>query len=115
MYPRVLALFSDASYSPPVIGEISEDGYQMPIDLTPHLTNTSLQKSAREKGVLLLDELAGCRVLSLPQTLGNDPSTMLQLTVNDIAVIKDQMANVLSETFKAALEMPVHFQVGIPR
>lgn len=114
MYPRILALFSDVPYSPPVIGEISQDGRHIPVDLRPHLTNTSLQTSRGGEGVFLLDELVGCHVLSSSGTSKNDLGKILQLTVNDIASIKDQMADVLSETFKAALEMPVHFQVCSP-
>lgn len=84
------------------------------MDLAPHLTNTSLQTNPGEQGIFLLDELLGCHVLSGSGTSKNDIGNVLQLTVHDIAAIKDQMANVLSETFKAALEMPVHFQVCSP-
>jgi tubulin--tyrosine ligase len=111
MYPRILALFSAAPYSPPIAEEIPESGGHISIDLTPHLTNTSLQRHRGEEGVRLLDELIGCPILSHPGSSQNAIDSQLTLTAGDIAELKDQMADVLSETFKAALENPVHFQV----
>lgn len=105
MYPRILALFSAVPYSPPVVGDI------LPMDLTPHLTNTSLQPYRGDAFVRLLDELVGCHVLPLSWPLEDDIDEQMTLTVNDLAILKDQMADVLSETFRAALETPVHFQV----
>ncbi|EGO03213.1 hypothetical protein SERLA73DRAFT_101340 [Serpula lacrymans var. lacrymans S7.3] len=99
MYTRILALFSSNPYTPPNQSNGS-------IDLTPHLTNTSLQIDRGEAGVRLLDELAGCQIFSLAQ----DVNQTNAFTSGDIRFIKDQMANILAETFKAALEMPVHFQ-----
>lgn len=111
LYPRILALFSALPYSPPAI-IASEDGTRLPVDLTPHLTNTSLQTHRGEEGVRLLDELVGCRILSSSDARGNNGNEDMKLTVHDIAAIQDQIADVLSETFKAALETPVHFQVS---
>jgi hypothetical protein len=76
------------------------------IDLTPHLTNTSLQTHRGEEGVRLLSELVGCSILS-----GDTPGA-LKLTNEHIEMIVTQMAEVLSETFKAAVQSSVHFQVG---
>ncbi|KAG1826124.1 tubulin-tyrosine ligase family-domain-containing protein [Suillus subaureus] len=75
------------------------------IDLTPHLTNTSLQIDRGEEGVHLLDELSGCHILS-----GDNTDRGALFTPTDIENIKVQMGSVLAETFKAALEMPIHFQ-----
>lgn len=106
MYPRILALFSAVPYSTPT-QDVSSDGSPAPIDLTPHLTNTSLQTHRGEDGVRLLDELVGSSVLSSGAQHGERPT----LSAANIADLKDQMAEVLSQTFKAALEIPVHFQV----
>lgn len=73
--------------------------------LTPHLTNTSLQTNRGEAGVRLLNELVGCRILS--------PGWDRKLTEEDVKDLIYQMGEILSETFKAALENPVHFQVII--
>lgn len=72
----------------------------------PHLTNTALQTHRGEEGVRLFDELVGCQILSQPTAEGP-----IALTAVHIAGIQDQMADILAETFKAALETPVHFQV----
>ncbi|KAK7058820.1 putative tubulin--tyrosine ligase pby1 [Paramarasmius palmivorus] len=96
LYTRVLALFSALPYQDPA----SELGN---IDLARHLTNTCLQVSDRgEEGVRLLDELAGCRILS-----GSGDAVF---TEDDIGDLKDQMKNILAETFAAALRDPVNFQ-----
>ena len=99
LWPHILALFSAVSYSPP-----SRDTNGV-VDLAPHLTNTSLQ-SAGEAGVRLLSELAGFPVLSRS---GN-----IVVTASDIVDITNQAADVIAETFRAALGSPVHFQVSTP-
>jgi tubulin--tyrosine ligase len=75
------------------------------IDLSPHLTNTSLQTHRGEEGVRLLQELVGCRILS-------DQKSDRRLTSQDVDKIIKQMSLVLSETFRAASQLPVHFQVS---
>lgn len=74
------------------------------IGLEPHLTNTSLQAHNVEEGVRLLDELIGLRSLPLA-------GEGTEFTLKDVADIKRQMADILAETFKAALDSPIHFQV----
>ncbi|KAH9944474.1 tubulin-tyrosine ligase [Epithele typhae] len=99
MYDRILALFSAVPY-----------------------------KERGEAGVRLLDELVGCHVLSAPQqprkrhAMGKmmDPSERhnprLQVSgppvfsQDDVADLKAQISDLLAETFKAAVEMSVHFQ-----
>ena len=71
--------------------------------MTPHLTNTSLQKDRGEAGVRLLSELVGCQILS--------PGWDRELTEEDVNDLIGQIGQILSEAFKAALENPVHFQV----
>jgi len=73
------------------------------VDLAPHLTNTSLQAHRGEAGICLLEELNGCQIF--PATDAQD-----RLTEEDIREIVNQTSDILSETFKAALENPVHFQ-----
>lgn len=102
LYDRVLALFSAVPYKPPK----ANDEIPSTIDLTPHLTNTSLQTHMGEEGVRLLQELIGCHVLS------GDQKSDRRLTSEDVDDIIKQMSLVLSETFKAASQMPVHFQVS---
>ncbi|KAG6878429.1 hypothetical protein C0993_007030 [Termitomyces sp. T159_Od127] len=75
------------------------------LDLTPHLTNTSLQTHKGEEGVRLFDELVGCQILS-----SHEGDSSLKFTREDLTNIVRQMVEVLGETFKAALENPVHFQ-----
>ncbi|CDO72339.1 hypothetical protein BN946_scf184977.g36 [Trametes cinnabarina] len=100
VYDRILALFSAIPYSPP---SVRQDGAEEhTVDLAAHLTNTSLQTERGEAGVRLLDELIGCHVLSDPGHLA--------FSHDDISAIKLQISDVLSETFKAAVEMSVHFQ-----
>lgn len=76
------------------------------VDLTPHLTNSSLQTHRGEEGVRLLSELVGCNVLS-----HQDADSSLTLTSEHIDGIIKQMGDVLAETFKAAVNAPIHFQV----
>ncbi|KAL4069539.1 TTL-domain-containing protein [Scleroderma citrinum] len=95
MYKRNLALFSSEPYSLPKPGS--------PVSLIPHLTNTSLQICRGEENVRLFDEISGNHILS---DKGRSPT----LNEEDIADIQQQMAQVLAEVFKAAIEQPVHFQ-----
>ena len=97
----MLALFSSKPYTRPAP---SADGG---VDLEPHLTNSSLQIHRGEEGVRLLDELVGCHVMS--GDLGGIPRSIL--TQAHLENIQDQMADILSETFKAAIQSPIHFQV----
>ncbi|KAH9898504.1 hypothetical protein C8Q73DRAFT_788681 [Cubamyces lactineus] len=127
VYDRILALFSAVPYAAP---SRSEDN-SSEIDLSAHLTNTSLQTDRGEAGVRLLDELVGCHVLSFqprrqqpkpPHAMGqamdvdsiNARQTQTDryptMSAEDISDIKGQICEVLSETFKAAIEMSVHFQ-----
>ena len=138
MYERILALFSAVPYSPPA--KQDSDGAEM--DLAAHLTNTSLQTERGEAGVRLLDELVGCHVLSSPQQsprkqqprppramgIVMDPEALRlerrqlaaqaresqypTLTAEDVEGLKKQVCEVLADTFKAAVEMSVHFQVS---
>lgn len=55
----------------------------------------------------LLDELVGCHVIS--GDIGGESRTFL--TQSHLESIQDQMADTLSETFKAAIQLPIHFQV----
>ncbi|KAF8213396.1 tubulin-tyrosine ligase [Mycena galopus ATCC 62051] len=103
LFDKVLALFSAVPYIRPSAGE-GEDGDPLPVDLGPHLTNTSLQAERGEEGVRLFSELASCHILS-----GSD-NRRAQFSTEDIKIIMDQMVVVLAETFKAALENPIHFQ-----
>ncbi|KAM5535370.1 hypothetical protein V8D89_010892 [Ganoderma adspersum] len=131
VYERILALFSAVPYAPP---SKSADSRASGIDLAAHLTNTSLQTQRGETGVRLLDELVGSHILSAapaprqrqparpPYAMGQalDPeafraarrqeSQYPTLTQEDIADLKSQISAVLAETFKAAVEMSVHFQ-----
>ena len=98
LYTRILALFS------PVPFVLPEGGDSKP-SLAPHLTNTSLQADQGEASVRLLDELVGCQILS--------PTWDRKLTEEDVNDLTSQIGEILSETFKAALGNPVHFQVTI--
>ncbi|KAF8807556.1 tubulin-tyrosine ligase [Phlegmacium glaucopus] len=98
LYNRILALFSSAPYVTPLS---DQDAFSL--DLTPHLTNTSLQIQCGDDNVRLLDELVGCRILS------GESNAILRSS--DIDAIVIQMRDVLADTFKAALQNPVHFQV----
>lgn len=93
MYDRVLALFAAVPYVSPTKGEGVSDAAAGHIDLTPHLTNTSLQIDRGEEGVHLLDELSGCHILS-----GADTDRGALFTPEDIENIKVQMGSVLAET-----------------
>ncbi|KIJ68279.1 hypothetical protein HYDPIDRAFT_106453 [Hydnomerulius pinastri MD-312] len=101
MYERILALFSAEPYKSPTH---SDDDSEM--SLAPHLTNTSLQTHRGEEGVRLFDQLVDCHVLSGEDRSSDD----FFLKESDINGIKEQIADTLSETFKAALEQAIHFQ-----
>ncbi|KXN89879.1 putative tubulin--tyrosine ligase PBY1, partial [Leucoagaricus sp. SymC.cos] len=99
-YDRILALFCPVPYTSP--GKDGGDLY--PTDLDAHVTNTSLQTSRGEAGVRLFDELVGCQIF------GNEGETFGVLMEKDRKTIILQMTHILAETFKAALQTPVHFQ-----
>ncbi|KAL5534260.1 hypothetical protein ACEPAG_722 [Sanghuangporus baumii] len=101
LYPRVLALFAPEEYKKP--SQISDSVERS--DLRSHLTNTCLQGAVGEENVRLLHELIGCNILS-----GDGSDASYLFSEEDVASIMDQISDALSETFKAALQMPVHFQ-----
>ncbi len=106
----MLALFSAVPYTHPSTEADSSGANSASIDLAAHLTNTSLQIENGEAGVRLLDELIGCSIFGDVKSEGQIAS-QASLTIADIEDIKQQMTEVLGETFKAALGMSVHFQV----
>ncbi|KAI0662721.1 tubulin-tyrosine ligase [Cubamyces menziesii] len=128
VYDQILALFSAVPYASPSRPE--DDTGE--IDLSAHLTNTSLQTERGEAGVRLLNELVGCHVLSSSQPRRQQPkprhamgqamdvdsinarraeaTKYSTVSAEDVSDIKGQICEVLSETFKAAVEMSVHFQ-----
>ena len=73
------------------------------LDLRPHLTNTCLQDDHDERNVRLLDELVGCRLLS--------SSSEVCFAESDKVSLMNQMEEILANTFEAAVQNPVHFQV----
>ena len=89
-------MFSSEPYEPP--------SQSTGTDLKPHLTNTCLQEDHGEQNVRLLDELIGCQILS------DDPIGGTSFTADDVSAIKDRVGAVACETFKAALQFPIHFQ-----
>ncbi|KAI9512798.1 TTL-domain-containing protein [Russula earlei] len=99
-YTRMLALFSSKPYTPPARANDADA-----IDLAPHLTNSSLQIRRGEEGVRLFDELLGCHILSCEPGPGGTT-----LTLDHLVNVQDQVADTLAETFRAALESPIHFQ-----
>ncbi|KAG8850138.1 hypothetical protein FRB96_000513 [Tulasnella sp. 330] len=107
---RILALFAPSPYSVPIVCETGPDddeGRGGHIDLTPHLTNTSLQRDNVDidGNVRLLDELIGCQVYP-----SSPDGPKRHLAPEDISNIVNQVAEILTETFQAALAMSVHFQ-----
>lgn len=104
LYDRVLALFCSVPYKTPEIG--GSAGELFPKNLEAHLTNTSLQTDRGEEGVRLFDELIGCQIL-------NENVLVLDLfTKVDHSNIIQQMSHIIAETFRAALQFPVHFQAS---
>jgi len=103
LYTRMLALFASKPYAPPVPAPAPGDS----IDLAPHLTNSALQTHRGEDGVRLFDELVGCHIFPHGEDVPTSDST---LTSGHLANIQDQIADVLAETFTAALQSPIHFQ-----
>lgn len=97
LYNRVLALFSSAPFVLPEAGAPNPP-------LGPHLTNTSLRADGGDSGIQLLNELVGCQVLS--------PGWDREFTEEDVNGLIAQICEILAETFKSALESPVHFQVS---
>ena len=113
----MLALFSWKPFALPTRATGDDDDA---IDLAPHLTNSSLQtdrgRELEEEGLVrLLDDLVGCHILSSlrgaapDSSPGGDPDSTL--TSDHLANIQDQIADTLAETFTAALQSPIHFQV----
>jgi len=105
LYTRILALFSAVPYVEPGTN-LGSHGKDSPVNMAPHLTNTSLQGHHSEDNVLLLEELIDCSILS--GGLADD----MKLTAKDVTDIVYQIVDTLAETFKAGLETPIHFQVG---
>lgn len=103
LYTRILALFSAVPYVEPGFNLTSHDKHS-PVDLAPHLTNTSLQGHHGENGVRLLEELIDCRILS------GGLEDEAKLTTGDVNDFVCQIVDILAETFKAGLETPIHFQ-----
>lgn len=116
-YDRILALFSSSPYASPFA--LVKDLDNPITDLSAHLTNTSLQTDKGEAGVRLLDELVGCHLLSRPGVSSLDAqrgqADSPVFTEGDVANLKDQIAEILGDTFTAALGMSVHFQVRLCR
>ncbi|KAJ3567362.1 hypothetical protein NP233_g6410 [Leucocoprinus birnbaumii] len=103
LYDHILALFCSVPYRRPnSLASDGEEPYTM--GLEAHLTNTSLQMARGEEGVRLFDELVGCQIL------GEDGEALGLFTGDSRKNIIHQMTEVLSETFRAALQTPVHFQ-----
>ncbi|KAL4243551.1 putative tubulin-tyrosine ligase [Abortiporus biennis] len=137
LYTRILSLFSAVPYTAPDASMDRNDSSQethSEMDISAHLTNTSLQTERGEAGVRLFDELVGCQILSsessskssstrhqptrghaLGQAIETDnPQSSISstniLTEEDVKDIKDQMAEILAEVFNAGVDMSVHFQ-----
>ncbi|KAF8309555.1 hypothetical protein DL93DRAFT_2062864 [Clavulina sp. PMI_390] len=106
--PHFLALFAGASYKPPK-RDVDEDGSSTELDLTAHLTNTSLQTPTSDNpdpndNVRLLSEMVGSPILSSTVEESNT------LTQEDVDLITRLVYETLADTFRAALESSVHFQ-----
>lgn len=97
LWRHILALFAGIPY-------VCPGNADSPIDLKAHLTNTAIIKDNAESSVFLLSELANRTILS-------SLNSNIRLTESDIDIIVDQTAEVVGETFRAALASPVHFQV----
>jgi tubulin---tyrosine ligase len=100
LFPKMLALFSSIPYSRPSLQEGTDE---TTIDLRAHLTNSALQTALGEENVRLLTELIGSTILSGPERR--------KFTEEDVARLIDQVALVVGEVFKPALDSAVHFQV----
>lgn len=106
--PHFLTLFASAAYAHPQRDSDAESG----VDLRAHLTNTSLQTPSPENpdpndNVRLLAEMIGTPILS--KEGGGNGRT---LSAEDVEVITGLVYETLADTFRAALESSVHFQVG---
>ncbi|KAF9458209.1 tubulin-tyrosine ligase [Collybia nuda] len=102
LYDRALALFSSVPYINLAKTPVKSADFP-PMDLAPHLTNTSLQSDNGGMSVWLLEELIGRRIMSAH-------ADKLEFNHDDMINLTNQMVTVLAETFKAALENPIHFQ-----
>jgi len=111
LYPRFLALFAAKPYTPPRRSENKDNNDDddndapSPLDLAPHLTNTSLQQECGDENVRLLSELVGSRVISIEGKGGEQ-----HFSEEDVKDITDQVAELLADTFRAAINSPIHFQ-----
>ncbi|KDQ08461.1 hypothetical protein BOTBODRAFT_118627 [Botryobasidium botryosum FD-172 SS1] len=111
LYPRFLALFAAKPYAPPCRPEDDDDDDEgdndapLPLDLAPHLTNTSLQQECGDENVRLLSELIGSHIFSIE----GDESEQ-RLSEEDVRDITDQIAALLADVFQAAINSPIHFQ-----
>lgn len=111
LFPRLLALFAAKPYVPPQRSpkeeqEINEDAPSS-FDLTPHLTNTSLQQGHGDANVRLFSELIGSRIVSLGDAEGQGES----FSEADAKDMVDQISELLADVFQAAINSPIHFQV----
>ncbi|KAG8897853.1 hypothetical protein FRB99_007869 [Tulasnella sp. 403] len=110
---NILALFAPVPYTPPHYAALHDNSDNPPapreIDLTPHLTNTCLQRDIKnaEDNVWLLSELVGSPI----HDRNSSPMGDRKLTQQDVDDITHQVYDVIAETFKAALKSPIHFQV----
>ena len=120
MYHRILALFSAEPYIPPWTSADEDEAAPNHLNavnsrLAAHLTNTSLQVERGEAGVRLLDELEDCHLLAPPENPNESAFVTNEgeiLGSQDLENIKAQITDLLAETFKAALDMSIHFQVS---
>ncbi|KAG8999257.1 hypothetical protein FRB94_006345 [Tulasnella sp. JGI-2019a] len=117
--PNILALFASSPYTSPepIAPRAGLDGdEEETIDLRPHLTNTSLQSDKSDTevqtNVRLLDELIGCRIYPIAgDTVAAETMKFeRRFSSQDVSGIIGQVTEILSDTFQAALAMPVHFQ-----
>ena len=100
LYTRLLSLFSSEPYISP------HSSTPQAVDLRPHLTNTCLQQHRGELGVRLFEELIGCNMLPV------DVFGSRTLSREDFNEIIKQISGVLADTFQAAAQSPIHFQVS---
>ena len=100
-----MALFAGADYVEP-----QRTRFAGGMDLRAHLTNTSLQFPTPDNpdpndNVRLLSEMIGTPILSFGS--GGERT----LTDRDVESITQMVYQTLADTFSAALESPIHFQV----